>query len=139
MPFTDLQKSRIRHHLGYPQVRAMAAAQFGIPRPLATNFILETAMDQIMEVAVPAVVAEIGVLDSLEQKLVAAQAYLVAEKLEELTLAADHPQKLEEEYNRWAKRLADDLGVPLYGFSARFKAGEGSAGNAVGVKNLRRG
>jgi hypothetical protein len=139
MPLTDQDKMQIRRHLGYPLVASQAAVAFGVPRPLSTSFILEQNMNQLMEIAVGAVRSYIAQLNCIEEKLVGAQNYLVAEKLEDLTLRDNHPQLLEEEFNRWAKRLADALGVPLYPYSERFKAGQGD-GRASGgeIKMMRR-
>ena len=139
MPLTDGNKASCRAFLGYPVVSAQSAIFFGIPRPLPQWQMLETAMNQIMEVSVPRVLEILNVLGGIEQRMIDAQAYLVAEKLEDLTLRDDHPQKLEEEFNRWAQRLADMFGVPLYGYAARFNSGDGDARAAGGkVRSMRR-
>ncbi len=138
MPLIDQDRERIRYALGYPSVKALAAAQFGVPRPLATNYQLETAMNQILENAVGRVRDILAQLDTIEQQMKDATGYMVADQLEELKLRADYPQLLENEYNRWAGRLADIFGVPYYGFSMRFQAGPGQSQAASGVKNIRR-
>ena len=85
------------------------------------------------EFAVNRVVCVLDILDGIEKKLAGAIGTLVADNLGTLQL---HPLRaqgklftdsLEKEYCRWAKRLADILGVPLYPYSARFrKSGPGS-------------
>lgn len=140
MPLTDANKAQIRAYLGYPVVQSAGALFYGIPRPTQTTFLLETAMNMIMGDAIPRVLEILQVLGNVEQKMIEAQGVLVASKLEDLTLRDDYPQKLEEEFNRWAQRLADMFGVPLYGYAARFNSGDGDARAAGGkVVNLRRG
>lgn len=109
----------------------MASLQFGLPKPLQTAFLLEIAMNQLLPVAVPRVRSILQILDNLEGKLVEDQDFLIADVLEDLKLAgsADGRDRLvtdrhDNEYVRWAKRLADVFGVPLYPFSERFKKGK---------------
>ena len=121
MALTDAEKERARHHLGYPQVQPSASIQWGIPRPIQTAFLVESAMNNIIAAAEPRVRSMLCTLDGLETKLIEAQDYLVAQKLEDITLRDGHPDLLEREYQRWAGRLADLLGVPLYAFSTKFR------------------
>jgi len=121
MALTDAEKERARHHLGYPQVQPAASIQWGIPRPIQTAFLVESAMNNIIAAAEPRVRSMLCTLDGLETKLIEAQDYLVAQKLEDITLRDGHPDLLEREYQRWAGRLADLLGVPLYAFSTKFR------------------
>ena len=139
MPLTDQAKAQCRAYLGYPVVQAAGAVFYGIPRPVPQQQLLETAMNMIMDIAIPRVLEILNVLGAVEQRMIDAQQYLVAEKLEDLTLSANHPQRLEEEFNRWAQRLADMFGVPLYGYAARFNSGDGDSRASGGkVVNLRR-
>ncbi len=129
-PLTEGEKARCRHHTGYPEVQAAASAQFGLPTMRQTAFMLEIAMEQVLPSAVPRVREILQICDDLEQKMLDATDFLVADVLEELKLAGSQdPQgrlatdRLEGEYVRWAKRLADVFAVPLYPFSERFKRG----------------
>lgn len=125
--FTEEEKARVRHHTGYPEVQPAASIQFGIPKPIPLAFLIEQAMENILETAIPRVRDILNVLDSLEQQLIDAQCQLVADKVGEINLAGTLDKRgrlvtdrLETEYVRWAKRLVDIFGVPLYPFSARF-------------------
>lgn len=125
---TDEEKERVRYHLGYLNVQMAGSIQYGLPRPIQTLFILELAMDnlidnggQVTSFAVNRVRRILTVLDNIEAKLVDAQDRLAAEKLGELKIRLGEPDLLEGEYNRWARRLANQLGVPLYGYADRFK------------------
>lgn len=126
-------KERCRYHLGYLQVEPAASLQFGLPRPIPTVFLVETAMNNIIAEAVPRVQRLLQVLDGIEAQLVAAICQLKADGVGNIKLAGTLDPKarlatdrLEAEYKRWACRLADTLGVPLYAFSRRFRGGAGS-------------
>jgi hypothetical protein len=67
----------------------------------------------------------LGVLEGIEEKLICAQDRLAAARLGNLTLRGikrgeTEADGLENEYTRWAGRLADILGVPFYPGSRRF-------------------
>jgi hypothetical protein len=124
---TEEEKERVRYHLGYMETSFAASLQFGLPRPVQTIFIVEQAMNLLVNpFAVDRVRRVLWTLDDIEQKLQSALCTLVAEQLGDLKLRGaepgrTHPDLLEREYIRWARRLADILGVPLYPYSDRFK------------------
>lgn len=119
---TDEEKERIRYHLGYMESSFAASLQLGIPRPVQTIFLVEQAMVLLTnEYAIDRVRRVLWTLDQIESKLQSALCSMIAEQLGDLKLRADYPDKLEAEYVRWAKRLADIFGVPLYPYSDRFK------------------
>lgn len=126
---TDAEKDRIRYHLGYPSTEAIASASFGIPALRQPAFLIESAMNTLLEVSLPRVRQVLTILDNLECKLVEAQDRLAAEQLGDLRTRSDELSRLEVEYNRWAMRLADIFAVPIYGYAARFLSGGGRAGN----------
>ena len=126
MPLTVDERERVRYHLGYMSANSGASFQLGIPRPVMTMYLVEEAMDQLMETAVPRVRRQLVYLENIELKLVESQDFLAAERLEGLVLRPStpghtHPDLLEREYYRWAKRLADMLGVPLYPTGYKFR------------------
>lgn len=121
MALSAAERERVGYHLGYLQVSGAASIQLGIPRPLQTVFLLEQALNNVIEAAVPRVRRIIGVMDGVETKLCEAQDRLAAQQLDSLTLRENEPDMLEREYVRWGKRLADLLGVPLYPYSERYR------------------
>lgn len=132
MPLSDEEKERARYHLGYPEVQAAASIQFGIPRPIQTAFLVESAFGLVIERAVPRIRSILQIMDGIEEKLVEAQDRLAAIQLEELHLRENEPDMLEREYVRWGMRLADLFGVPIYAYATRYKRflnGGGKAGN----------
>lgn len=138
-PLTDDEKARVRHHTGYPEVLPAASIQYGLPKPAQLAFMIELAMDNLMPSAAQRVRDILNVLDSLEQQMINAQCQLGVDKVEEITMAGAMDDKarlvtdrLEAEYLRWARRLADIFGCPLYPFSERFAKNRGGS-----VSNIR--
>lgn len=127
---SDQEKERVRYHLGYIETSLAATLQYGIPRPQQTAFLLELALERLVDpFAVERCRGLLNTLDSIECKLRESADYVVAESIGQMKL---HPlasrgklasDSLESEYVRWAYRLADMLGVPVYAFSQRFRRG----------------
>jgi len=111
----------------------------GQPRPIQTIFLVEQAMNLLTDAnSIDRIRKILGNLDEIETKLEAALCSLQAEQVGNIKLrSADqgktYPDLLEREYVRWAQRLADVLGVPLYAFSARF-SGLTSGGGSIPVR-----
>lgn len=134
MPLDETDKERVRYHLGYLNAQQAASIQLGIPRPLQTIFLVEAAMNLVIEAAVPRVQSIVNVMDGIEQKLVDAQTRLAAIQLEDLKLRENECEKLEREYVRWGMRLADLLGCPIYPYSQRYRMYMGSSGGSIPVR-----
>lgn len=135
---TESEKERVRYHLGYMNVAAAASIQLGIPRPVETLFLVESALNLLIPQSVPRVRSILCTLDSIEEKLIDSQDRLAAESLGSIKLRTtaeglSEPDALEREYERWANRLANVMGVPLYAGAQRFRAARSQ------VQNLRVG
>lgn len=131
MALTAAERERVRYHLGYLNVEAASSLTFGIPRPVQTLFLVEQAMTDLLVVGEPRVRNILCRLDKIEERLEQAWDVLDAAQIGELRLRTGKkgestPDLLEREYVRWASRLADQLGVPLYPFSNRFSKGQRS-------------
>lgn len=137
MPLDQSERERVRYHLGYLNVAIGPSIQFGLPRPVQTLFIVEMAMDNLMEIALPRIRRMLQILDNIECRLVDSQSRLAAASLGELHIERQQmqePDLLEKEYYRWGGRLADDMGVPFYAYSNRYKHGGPPSGN-IPVRN----
>lgn len=121
MALTTDERSRVRHHLGYPNVAPAAAIQYGVVRPMQTLFLVESAMDKILPEAEDRVRQYLSLLDDIECKMAASVDYLVASAVEGVTLRPDAQDAMEREYVRWAQRLSDEIGAPLYALAPRFR------------------
>lgn len=133
MPLTAGEKQRARYHLGYPSLTTAASVAFGVPTLNQTNFLVESALERLLEESLEQIREVICVMDGIEKQLVSAQGRLRATKLEELTLRADECEALEGEYRRWGYRLADIIGAPIYPFSMRYKGGGSNAVTSVPI------
>lgn len=51
MSLTDEERAKVRHHLGYLNVSAVASFNLGVPAALQTTFMIEGAFDKILPVA----------------------------------------------------------------------------------------
>jgi hypothetical protein len=128
MSFDATEKERIRYHLGYTNAQPAASIQLGIPRPIQTMFLVESAMDLLIAETEDRVRSIVKIMDNIECKMVEGQSYLVANRLDTLEIRSDNIDALEMEYYRWACRLADNLGVPLYPYCERFIRARGNTG-----------
>lgn len=126
MALTEEEKARVRYHLGYLDVAPVVSIQLGFPRASQPMFLVEAAMENILETAIGIVRRHVAELDGIEDQISDARRRMKAEKLGEITLRADETDALEREYARWARRLADILGVPLNIYAERFRAGGGA-------------
>jgi hypothetical protein len=122
---TEEEKARVRHHTGYILLDPVPSITLGVRALGQPQFLVELALNRVPESAVGLIRRYIAELDSIEDQLSDARRRFKAEKLGEITLRADETDMLEREYARWAKRLADDLGIPLNQYSERFRSGAG--------------
>jgi hypothetical protein len=123
-------RERIRYHLGFPNVASQASLAFGVPISVETIFIVEQAMNSLLDTTVERVRKLLGILDYIEERLIRALPHLAASELGNLKVERSDGSEtdlLDKEYCRWASRLADNLGVPKYAYSLRSKAGGGKA------------
>lgn len=120
MALSDAERERVRYHLGYLSVAPAAALQLGLPAPVQTLFVVENAMNNLLVVGEDRVRRMLGTLDGIECRLIDAQDRLAATSLDDLHLNPNEPDALEREYDRWANRLANQLGCPLYPYAKRF-------------------
>ena len=132
--FTDEERARIRAHLGYLNVAPVSAIGLGFPAASQSLFTVEVAMDQLLPGAVSRAQMILAVLDKIECLLVESLERLAAQQVGDVKLRGSNDEStegdlLEGEYLRWAKRLADLLGVELNRASLRFGAGSGLSGN----------
>lgn len=122
MSFDDSEKERIRYHCGYLNVQPASSISFGIPIPIQTLFLIEQAINNALPSAEDRIRKLIKVLDDIECKMIDAQDFLVVDGVDDIRIRKDHIDQLEHEYCRWASRLSDELGAPLYPGAAKFRS-----------------
>lgn len=123
--FTQEERARIRHHLGYPNVSANPTIALGFPAMTQSSFLVEQGMDHLLEAAAGPVRQYIAVLDEVERRMMGLSDRFVATRVGEITLNPLEPAQLSQEYLRWAYILAEELGVPVNMLSVRFATNGG--------------
>ena len=112
MAFTDPEKARIKHFLGYPDWVALAASiQLGFPAGSQPLFLVEQAFQRLTEGGEASVRTDLCNCEDIEVQLGGARSRFKATQLGELKLNAMEPAQLRGELVYWGQRLADDLGV----------------------------
>lgn len=134
---TPQDRSRVKYHLGFLAVSPAASLSFGIPRPIATAFLIEDAMNNLIDDGwvIPNVLRILGILDGIECRMVAAQDYLPASKLGSLEVRPDHIEALLETYYDWSGRLGSIFGCPPYPYDRRNQAAAGTLGGNLKVRH----
>jgi hypothetical protein len=121
MPLDDTERERVRYHMGYLSVQPAASIQFGLPAPIQTLFLVELAMTNLLEDGVDRVRQLLQTLDMIEARMRDGVKFLVAESIDNMKIRRDHLDALEDEHTRWAERLSEELGAPLYPGAAKFR------------------
>lgn len=111
MPFTEQERVKIRHHLGFLNVAEAATFVLGTPAAVETQFIIEGAMNRILDAALPEARRHIQILDQIEDQMVADHELLAVTKVGEIDIRKDEQEALENRYDRWRQSLANLLGV----------------------------
>jgi len=127
----DAEKERVRYHMGYLNVGVPRTISLGVPSAGQPQFILESAMNDILPDGEPGVRRCIQELDCIEDQLSKFRSSLEVKKTGggvELR-GREAFDILGDQYVDWASQLADTLGSPLNPFGqrlARFGAGPGT-------------
>lgn len=121
---TDEEKTKIRFHLGYPNVTRMTILMTEVPAPRQLGFLLEPAMDALLPDAVALVRQIVCQMDKLECQLFESADRMQASAVGNLKMRADEQDAVEKLYTRFGRRLADILGVPPYPLSVRYQTNQ---------------
>ena len=112
MAFTDEEKTRILHHLGYPDWQSVASSiQLGYPASTQPLFLVRDSFQRLSTGGEYSVRRDLCELESIEKQLSDARSRFKATKLGELHLNEKETRMLRQEYVFWQRRLSDDLGV----------------------------
>lgn len=119
MPLTDQEKVKLRHHTGYLNVGEAATFVLGTPAGVETQFIIESAFDRVLEVALPEIRRHMQILDGIEEQMVTDHELLAVEKLGEITVNTKEQEKLTRRYDYWVESLCNLLGAYRNPFDRR--------------------
>lgn len=133
MAFSDVEKARIKHFLGYPNISQLAASiVLGIPTGSQPLFLVEDAMNRLFPSGEESVRTDLCNLESIEKQLSDARSRFKAESVGNLKMNQRETSMLRNELGYWTKRLADDLGVFPNPYAQRGGTGGGVNSGVVG-------
>lgn len=130
--FSDVEKTRIRYFLGYPDwADAASAVVFGFPSRNQPSYILDDALNLLTPHGASTVRRALCQCEAVEAQMGAGvRDRIKASKLGEMTLNNEEFRHLQKQLDFWTKRLADALGSPCNAYSSMADSGMGSGRNA---------
>lgn len=129
-PLSETERASVRHHMGYLNVGEMYTFVLGTPAAVETTFVIEGAMDRVLEVALPRFRQILGILDAIEAQRVDDLELMAINQLGDIQVNQKEQNQLLRTYDDWVAALANMLGVPRNPFDKRLG---GARGVNVGV------
>jgi hypothetical protein len=120
---TEEDKSRIREHMGYPDVRAAASFIVGFPATIETAYLVETAMNEVRVEALPRLRRILDALDRFDEQDVEDLDAHIASKVGEIEINHDEHKLIDSRYDRWLGKLENLLCVSRNPFDKRWAGG----------------
>jgi hypothetical protein len=120
MAFTDAEKVKIRHHMGYLNVGEVQTFSLGVPAALETQYLIEGAMNRVLEYAEVQVKNIVAKMDIIEEQMTADLELLAVTKVAEIEIDPKEMPKLRREYRYWQRTLGNLLGIPPNPYDQRF-------------------
>lgn len=119
MAFTEHEKARILHHLGYPHWSSLSQSiQLGYPAASQPLYLVEDAFRRLKPGGEESVRRDLCECEAIEKQLSEARSRFKATKLDKLEVNHAEPDMLRAELRHWSLRLASDLGVVANPYSA---------------------
>lgn len=123
MAFTEEEKVRIRHHLGFLNVGAAQTFVLGTPAAVETQFLVEGAMNRVLPAAETMVRNLVARCDLVEQQVIENQELLAVTAVGEISVQEHEFEKLMQRYQYHRNALANALGIYANPFDKRFESG----------------
>lgn len=120
MGFTDDEKVRIRHHLGYLNVAQSQTFVLGTPAAVQTQFQIEGAMDKVLPAAMGKARQLIQYLEIIEGQMIGDLELLAVDAVDEITIRKTEQSELKREYMYHREGLANLLGIYPNPYDKRF-------------------
>lgn len=120
MAFTDDEKVRIRHHLGYLNVAASQTFVLGTPAAVQTQFQIEGAMNKVLPEAEGKARQILQFLETIEQQMISDLELLAVDQVDEITIRKTEQPELKREYQFHRQGLANLLGIYPNPYDKRF-------------------
>lgn len=126
MPFSTVEKARVRRALGYVNATHGSVLSFGVPIANDFLFVVEDRMDQLIEPEGLELVREdLGRVEATRDQIFEAQERLAAKKIDGIETNPDELKALFDQLKWWSRQLAEGLGVPAHVYSWAGGAGPG--------------
>ena len=114
MAFTEAEKARVRHFLGYPSFASLAQSiQLGYPAVSQPLFLVDDAFHRLTQEGADAVRIDLCECESIERQLSKARTRMQASQIDDLHVNPEEASMLRRELTYWTQRLASDMGVPI--------------------------
>jgi hypothetical protein len=111
--------------MGYLQVADAYTFVLGSPASVETTFIIEGAMDKLLEAALPRYRQILATLDAIECQMVGDLENMAVESLGGIKINAREQKQLVSSYDYWVAALSNMLGCPRNPFDKRLQATSG--------------
>jgi hypothetical protein len=136
MAFTDEERVKIRHHLGYLNVQETSTFVLGVPAALQTTFMIEGAFDKILPAAENLARTLVCRLDAVEDQVFGGTDLADVEETGGVKVNRKRLSELASYYQIAQKELANLFGVVPNPFDLRLEGwlGSGMGGINVGVR-----
>lgn len=123
MALTAEQLSRAMRHLGFSEVTEYTSASGPIVASLGLRVNAEHQLVKLTSFGETRVIALLSTLDAIEARMAKATKRLAATQVGEIGIRADEIPRLEDEYRRWGRRLAETIGANPNSYSERYAGG----------------
>lgn len=120
---TETEKSRIRSHMGYPEIRAAASFVMGQPATIETAYIIEQALNEVRVEALENLRSILDVLDKIECQDIDDLDVHVADQVGEITINHNEHRLLDTRYDRWLGKLENLLCCARNPYDKRWAGG----------------
>lgn len=122
---TDDEKVRVRHHLGYLNIQEAQTFILGIPAGVQTSFIIEGAMNKVLDAALPLVRRLLATLDTIEGQMVDDAELAAVNGIGDIEINQKEQAQLRDQYDYHRRGLGNCFGVVPNPFDTRFEGGAG--------------
>lgn len=120
MAFTDVEKSRIRVHLGYPSIGSASVLALGVPAAGHPMFLLERQMEKLLPEAEPQARAILCECDAIENQMRQARTRLGVDVSANTKFRPrEELEDLLDLYAYWTDALADILAAQKNLYSSK--------------------
>lgn len=112
--FTEREKARIRHFLGYPSFASLASSiQLGFPAVSQPLFLVDDTFQRLTPEGAEAVKRDLCECEAIELQMSQARSRFKAAKLGDLEVNQEERLQLRSELMYWRNLLASDMGCPI--------------------------